>query len=595
MERARLPSTRFYEAIELPHDWPRERIKELELATERSFCRRDDAIHALYRRARSDGKSVVFVSDMYLPAAAIAEILHDAGYTEYERLLVSSENQQVKGDGSQYRELLATLGVPAARVLHVGDNEAADVAAAAAEGITARHYAPPRPRVEAPLPRSPEDFAASVCHALVARHLRTAAADDDFWHSFGYQLGGSLLAGFTDWIRRSLVADGIDRVYFLARDGYVLLEAYERLRAAGRSGPPAQYVYASRRAFGIPSFERLDDEALDFLVASRPGLTVSRYLERAGIDPRAHHSAIVARGFGDDEVVKDSPRDRERLRGLFRDLEAPLLANMRDERALLVAYLRQLGMLDGGRIAIVDLGWNGTLQRALHRLFAAEKLDVDLRGYYLGTFATARRLSQQGHQLRSFVFEYGEPARWYEQCADGEEILEFLHLAPHGSVTRYRRGDDGIEPVLGPNDADAAKAAAAERAQQGALQFLDELLALWSQLPSLELSPECAFAPIGRLIADPTREEAVLLGELEHADGFGPAFVSFPIARPPVGATSSATPACSIASISARSGRADSSRVSTFDPSRIDPALRASGSGRALLPRGAAQPLSAHA
>lgn len=525
-----------YDVIQFPDDWPRERLRELEIWAERRICRRDETIFALYQQALAAGKTIVFVSDMYLPAEVIGQILDDAGYRARRALLVSGDNKLIKGDGSQFRHLLHILAVAPGDVLHVGDNRASDVAAPAALGITSFHY-DARATHEPPAPAiTPQDCDASIRHALVEQRLRATSergAVDDDWFRFGYEFVGCLLLGFADWVRRSLLADGVDRALFLARDGHVLIAAYERLLAAGRPGPPAAYLYASRRALNIPAIDRVDEDCLDFLVASRPGLTVAQYLERAGLDAQRHAPAIADSGLRRASFVPRTKLDFTALRRLFRALEAPLVEHADAERRLLVDYVRQLGMLDGGKVAVVDIGWQGSMQRALHRVFALEHLDVQLVGYYLGTTELARRLTDRGHVLRGFVFEGGRPAQLRNLCMTGAEILEFILLAPHGSVIGYARHGDRIEPVLGPNDADAAKLAAAARVQAGALQFVDDVVAVWRDFPLMTMTAECAFAPIARVIEEPTAKEAERLGDLLHADGYGPAFIAFPIARPP--------------------------------------------------------------
>ena len=79
-----------YAQAELPRGWSRDDVRDSELAVERVLCVRNPYIHALYTRALAAGKRVAFVSDMYLPAPFIGELLDAAGYRERSSLLVSS-------------------------------------------------------------------------------------------------------------------------------------------------------------------------------------------------------------------------------------------------------------------------------------------------------------------------------------------------------------------------------------------------------------------------------------------------------------------------------------------------------------------------
>src|SRR5262249_19150452 len=49
----------------------------------------------------------------------------------------------------------------------------------------------------------------------------------------------------------------------------------------------------------------------------------------------------------------------------------------------------------------------------------------------------------------------------------------------------------------------------------------------------MHIDAETAFAPLRRVITAPTRQEAQRLGDLVHADGFGDALHTRPLAKPP--------------------------------------------------------------
>lgn len=526
-----------YDAIEMPAGWSAQRLKQLEIEAELRICRRNETIHALYRAALDDGKRVVFVSDMYLSAEVIADILKQTGYTRYSSLYVSSSNKLIKGDGSQFRRVAADLDVAPGRILHIGDNFEADVRAAEQAGISSFHYVPSlrNGAHSGGVPSEGLDTAESLRRALNVFRFGDAAQIEkaSFWHRFGYENMGPLLLGFTEWVRQSLVDDGIEQACFLARDGEILKRAYERLIAAGRPGPPALYLYSSRRAFTIPAMTTLDDTNLDFLTACRPGLTVAQYLQRVDLDASLHQAEIRASGFERDDLSPRTATELSQLRDLFRRLERPFLQQMAHERKLIADYLRELGLFATPKLGIIDVGWHGSIQNGLQRIIDFEQLPITLSGYYLGTWAPAARLTRDGQRLRGYVCQDGVPAHTEMLCRLGTEVLEFLHLASHGSVIGFERRADGIKPVLGPNDSDAAKIEAAAELHEGALQFMDDVLEVSRDFPALTFSPTWAFAPIARVIDVPSPTEATRLGELPHTDGYGSAFVISPIARPP--------------------------------------------------------------
>lgn len=120
------------------------RLAEAEVDWEMGALRPDRALAAMAQRARAQGWRVVFVSDMYLPATAIARLLaaHLPDLADC-RLFVSGDLGLTKRRGDLFAHVLGQLGGDGAQVLHVGDNPLADGTMAQAAGW--RSVVLPRP------------------------------------------------------------------------------------------------------------------------------------------------------------------------------------------------------------------------------------------------------------------------------------------------------------------------------------------------------------------------------------------------------------------------------------------------------------------
>ncbi|HZS40773.1 MAG TPA: hypothetical protein VFF06_28265 [Polyangia bacterium] len=357
----------------------------------------------------------------------------------------------------------------------------------------------------------------------------------DFWYRFGYENVGVLYVGFVDWLRRRMAADGIDRAFFIARDGWIIHNVYSRMVAV-ESGPPGAYLYGSRRALNVPAITALDAKALDFLTSGSSRMTVAQFVGRLGLSVEEHRAAILDGGFQsvDQPLVPGS--DFYLLRRLYQKLSEPILRVAAEEREAMIAHFRRLGLLDCARPGLVDLGWHGTLQRSVERMLALAGVEARPRGYYLGTFPRARELENGGQSMVAYLCENGEPERLWRIIRACVELFEFAFAAPHGSVVRMQRAaasqsasDEDVEPVFAPHDAEPEDRRKAERAQEGALAFVDD----WLRGARAPVSPEAAVRPMERVLTRPTRTEARRLGDLRHAEGFGSVFVRRHIARPP--------------------------------------------------------------
>lgn len=524
-----------YGHLRLPSDWPEgvaQELEQIELAVEVEFCRVNPRIKRVYDRARDNGMQVIFMSDMYLPSSTIAEMLASVGYQHEDHLFVSSGHPATKRSGELYALAAQTLDVRPEDILHIGDNRVVDVAGARSSGVSALWY-------RAPLDHSRlvnYELTESIRRALASiRRLQlgtdTELDDRQFWKQFGYENVGILYLGFAIWLRQQLLADGIERVFFLSRDGQILQRVFDRLPSSARS----TYLYVSRRSLNFASIRALDEQALAFLGSPFNGivLTVAEYLRLVDLDPRDHLDAVERVGFATVDHEISTADDFATLHALLLDLEPTLLEQARLEKSSLVPYLQQAGMTDGGRIAVVDIGWHGSMQRSLESMLREIEPGTEVYGYYVATLQHVANLKAQGQVSKGFLADAGAPLSRANSVLRSFAIWEFLHQARHGSVVRIRTNGDEYEPVLAANDWGDEELAVLDHIQSGALEFVDDMLEVIRTRPSVVIPAATAAAPIERLIEWPTRREARMFGDLMAPNGFGSVFRRVPIAKPP--------------------------------------------------------------
>jgi hypothetical protein len=104
--------------------------------------------------------------------------------------------------------------------------------------------------------------------------------------------------------------------------------------------------------------------------------------------------------------------------------------------------------------------------------------------------------------------------------------------APHGSVCDFRVEGEQVRPVFADFPFEAVRWAYAEAMQAGALQFVEDYAQVWRGQPLPEVPPAAALRFLHAALLDPTGDEARLLGDLQHAEGFGKVAVTRYIAKP---------------------------------------------------------------
>lgn len=494
-----------------------------ERLVERALCVAHPHLRRWFDRARAAGKTVWVVSDTYHEAAFLDELLRGCGFDMAGVAVVaaSSEARASKGEGRLFEQLLATHGMRAGDVLHVGDNPDADDAQPRRLGLTTvlHPWAASRHGDVPTVARGD-----SLAIGLAQIGARAPEPAFPFWWRFGYSVAGPMLAGFTLWLHERLVADGVERAYFLLRDGEIIEQVYAIL-AGDRPGPATALLDSSRRAYFLPGLESGDPGLVSQLMATENARPAREFVERLGVDAAPLRLAFRQAGFAslDDIVSPIDGRSLDAMRTVLQrpEVTAAILARSRAERALLVEWLGTQGVLDGGRIALVDIGWNGTIQRALHAVLQLEQRPVDMIGCYLGTLAPAHERMPSG-TVRGYLFERGQPHERASTILAFRQLVEFICTSARGSLKGFRRDDTGtVVPVHGTTEHGTVQAARLAQLHAGALAYARGLRDEQRVFGTDAIGADAAMRRLARVITRPTPEEAQEIGDVHHGEGVG--------------------------------------------------------------------------
>lgn len=509
---------------------------QTELDAEFAVCRGNPFIHAVYRWCLDHGKRVAFISDTYWPQSAIAELLRRSGYDAYDALLVSSASGKSKADGKLHREARSLL--PARRWLHIGDNYDSDVVMARTQRMKTWHYvrcSDVAARGQGGVadwhqPLEPARAVASVTQGLVANRLtavrpvRNHHAEDPtaFWRDFGYAAAGPLFVGFTEWLIAQTVAQQLEALYFLARDGLIMQRVYEALAPMSGGVLETHYLWGSRRALNLAAIGKIDERALHFLTAGNGRLEARHYVDRLGLDWHDHIDAFRAAGFADPRQRVNDDRSEASLRRLFELLAEPVCECARQERSIVVDYLHHSGIVGDRRIGLVDIGWHGSIQRSITDLLDEGGTGPRISGFYVGTLAHRTPLIHPKYPHQAYLFRLGQPAAYADLMVTCIELVELLFSAAEGSIMRIERdGSGGFTAVRDADSLDDNRYEAIRRLQEGAMDFVDDYVGLKRRFPELEMPRHTAVATLRRVLLNPSPIEARFIGDIRHADAFG--------------------------------------------------------------------------
>jgi FMN phosphatase YigB (HAD superfamily) len=435
-------------------------LMQAEIALERRSVRPIPITLAALEEARSSGKRILFLSDMYLPYETVWSMLKDCGaYQDGDRLYLSNQVGLSKATGNLFRHVLAEEGVRPGQLHHFGDNVHADVGRAHELGIRATHV------TSAHLNRYERTVANASRVPLLARSLVAGASrlarlhcpyDDEhrraIW-STGASLAGPILTGYVAWLLGDAHERGRERIYFVSRDGQILLKIARII--CHELGIPldCRYLYGSRQAWHLPAVTSLGAFEYDWILSPTDFLSVTGVLRRVALSPQEVAAELAEAGFGPQRWERNlDARDRERLQVFVRSgqLDQQILSRAAQARQEALRYFAGEGLFDAVPYAVVDIGWNGRLQRSLGNILTLGGEDRPMVGYYFGL--RARIDPRPCDELYAYLWDGLQSLPYGGVGFQTRALMEIFAAADHGGVVGYEGGGDPRPVLLAPTN-----------------------------------------------------------------------------------------------------------------------------------------------
>ncbi|MGN1317736.1 MAG: HAD-IA family hydrolase [Lachnospirales bacterium] len=260
-------------------------MEEEEKSLEISFSHRRNAAMELFNVAKATGKEVIFISDMYLDKDTINKMLEKAGYTGFKKLYLSSELRLTKARGDIFKAVVKDLSVSPKDIIHIGDTWVNDIVRPKSLGIKTIFF----PKASEVFENKIQGLNSNLCHNIANTVCGTMCNSDEFKSSLGYRcmialasgyyfdnpyrsfnkdsdfncdpyfIGyyalGMHMVGLSRWICEN--TKDYDNIYFMARDGYLPMLAYNILK--NENDCQGKYIYTSRKLLLPVMIENKED------------------------------------------------------------------------------------------------------------------------------------------------------------------------------------------------------------------------------------------------------------------------------------------------------------------------------------------------
>jgi len=499
-------------------------LVEAEFGAEVELCRANPDMIGQYLDMKRAGHRVGFISDTYWDSGRLAWLLRACrpGLT-WDFLYASCDHGSGKSE-ALFATYLSEQGIEASASFHVGDNEKADIKGARRHGIHPRYYPQASAQLASKFQRETALFELLCTGAPSrldhgARTLRRMVAARSAEGSQAFHLGltvlGPVMAAFDAFVtRRCEEVAGPGRkiaLGFLGRDGFLSHRIRQQLHDT-----TSAYLEINRRVSLIASADTM--QPLVDLLGKVLKIDAPTFHDMVKIMP-ARVAAFFA-GFPDG--IASGQELAEALPGLIDPAEIVALAA--GLRARLLAYLRQTipGFDDCTDLVLADLGYSGSVQKALRRIFDLEGIAIRLHGAYLISLDDAFDDLAEEDSAAGFISDLVVTPHVKRMLIRNVALLEQICCSADGSVRDY----DGGAVLREINPRPPQQVALAAEIQAGALAFAgraDGVARDYDLDPyaAPDVSARWCAATLARLLLLPDDDELTLLGTLKHDVNLG--------------------------------------------------------------------------
>lgn len=496
---------------------------KIEEMAEVELCTAHKEIQELYYWCLNNGKRIILTSDMYLSLEIIERMLEKCKYKGYEKIYLSSYNNARKSTGDLYKLIKSELGVNSKRIYHIGDSFKSDGIKARKEGI----YSSVIPLninktsfFDLKKINSNTNFEYSQLYKFCNNNI------DETWNEymkFGYEVFGTVLYGFSEWLMKELNKEKIDKVFFFARDGLIMKEAFEIFNLDKKI--KSYYLEVSRRSLRVPQLwmnPEYSEVINSFSAASMHN--VRSFFDTLGLDINEYKALCNELGISLDYKFKKKNMLKDTLLiNLYSRIKEDVIKNSKTEYDILLKYLKSKNF--NGKIAVVDIGWRGSMQKFLLNIVSKSNISIEMKGYYIGLAEGAIEYKKQMDiDLNGYIFDCTKNPNEKDIRQPFVGLIETLFLAQSGSCKSYYIDDSNevkvnyYENEYYENGKLTLSAKNVIKIQQGALKFISDFININKEC-YFNVSKIIAIENLRRIGVSPTNKELLMFADMEFLDG----------------------------------------------------------------------------
>lgn len=256
-----------------------------------------------------------------------------------------------------------------------------------------------------------------------------------------------VLFSYVRWVLAQAQESGRRRLYFLARDGYMMYLVAKKLCEGSGLPIECRYLYCSRYALRSAEYMLLGEECLHYICLGGMNVTFEKMMRRSGLSEEEAEELAGRLGYAEHRKERLSYEQIKAFHTRLREnpfYMEKVLAHAGERYPLVISYLRQEGLMDSVPYAIVDSGWTGSMQKSLDRLLKSAGYKGTIEGYYFGMYEYAPNMERSLYHTYYFSPEKNN----FRKAFFCNNLFECVFSSPEGMTTGYARTGSGCKPVF---------------------------------------------------------------------------------------------------------------------------------------------------
>ena len=469
-------------------------------------------------RLLDQGFRVLFISDTYMSEDLIRSLLAvvDLRLSACP-MYVSSEKKVAKHSGNLFRLVLKEEKIAAKMLFHFGDNIDSDYVIPKRLGIHAQLFQNVGIS-EYERPYFVEDRLYIQLFAGVTKNYRLLHPDAQPIERVGGCLGGAILYGFVDSVLRYAIREGPQRIYFLARDGQILMKIAEEIKKKKEIELDFKYLYVSRQVCYLSSLYEVTQREIYWL---RDFMSTFKNLaQRLNDDPAELFSLLpealrVQIGGVEQKLTKKLINKICEFMLKKNSLSKRICQRCAKFREIFYSYLEQQGLFEADRLCIVDVGWSGKMQDSLYKVIAEYDPSIKITYHYFGM------LGKGWERYTPYTSILNEKRAYIDlpmEVRNHVSFMEALTSADHETTVSYTRNREGrVDAILARSGGDNNWGLV--RYQSAVTWFAEKFCAVSVEFPGIFNYHRDIVPIMLRQVTHPSREVAECLGDFPYTLG----------------------------------------------------------------------------